>query len=110
MRFCGEELKKGDNPELIKQGIYYLSEDRSGTSLFLESPIWKNIIFGTEHKHPEFMSMPKLLPLTFCIASTLLWARIAAKIANKASAVTLNRATGVVLTILGAAIVLVNLF
>ena len=54
--------------------------------------------------------MPKLLPLTFCIASTLLWARIAAKIANKASAVTLNRATGVVLTILGAAIVLVNLF
>lgn len=54
--------------------------------------------------------MPRLLPLTFCIASTLLWARIAAKIANKASAVTLNRATGVVLTILGAAIVLVNLF
>ncbi len=65
VRFCGEELKKGDNPELIKQGIYYLSEDRSGTSLFLESPIWKNIIFGTEHKHPEFMSMPKLLPLSF---------------------------------------------
>ncbi len=23
VRFCGEELKKGDNPELIKQGIYY---------------------------------------------------------------------------------------
>ena len=42
-----------------------MSEDRSGTSLFLESPIWKNIIFGTEHKHPEFMSMPKLLPLSF---------------------------------------------
>ena len=44
-----------------------------------------------------------------CVASTLLWARIAAKFANKASAVTLNRATGVVLAVLGAAILVVNM-
>lgn len=54
--------------------------------------------------------MPALLPLALCIASTLLWARVAARFANKASAATLNRATGVVLTILGAAIFLVNIF
>ena len=48
--------------------------------------------------------MPDLWCLLFCVASTLLWARIAAKFANKASAVTLNRATGVVLVVLGAAI------
>ena len=53
--------------------------------------------------------MPKLLPLVLCIVFTLLWARIAAKFANKASAETLNRATGVVLTILGSAIFIVNL-
>ena len=53
--------------------------------------------------------MPLLLPLVLCIVSTLLWARIAARFANKASAATLNRATGVVLTILGGAIFLVNL-
>ncbi|MDD7642395.1 MAG: sulfite exporter TauE/SafE family protein [bacterium] len=53
--------------------------------------------------------MPQLLPLILCITFTLLWARIAAKFANKASAATLNRATGVVLTILGGAILLVNL-
>lgn len=53
--------------------------------------------------------MPKLLPLVLCIVFTLLWARIAAKFANKASAETLNRATGVVLTILGGAIFIVNL-
>lgn len=53
--------------------------------------------------------MPQILPLVLCIASTLLWARVAARFANKASAVTLNRATGVVLTILGAAIFIVNL-
>ena len=53
--------------------------------------------------------MPLLLPLVLCIVSTLLWARIAARFANKASAATLNRATGVVVTILGGAIFLVNL-
>ena len=46
--------------------------------------------------------------LVFCVASTLLWARVAARFANKASAVTLNRATGVILTVLGVAILLVN--
>lgn len=58
--------------------------------------------------HFAIGGMPDLLCLTFCVLSTLLWARIAAKFANKASAVTLNRATGVVLTVLGAAIVGVN--
>ena len=53
--------------------------------------------------------MPQVLPLILCILFTFLWARIAAKFANKASAATLNRATGVVLTILGAAILVVNL-
>ena len=52
--------------------------------------------------------MPDLWSLLFCVVSTLLWARIAAKFANKASAITLNRATGVVLTVLGIAIITVN--
>ncbi len=42
--------------------------------------------------------------LICCVLSTLLWARIAAKFANKAEPATLNRATGVVLVVLGAAI------
>lgn len=53
--------------------------------------------------------MPDVWCLLLCVASTLLWARIAAKFANKASAVTLNRATGVVLAVLGTAILIVNL-
>ena len=52
--------------------------------------------------------MPEMLPLVLCVIFTLLWARIAALFANKASAITLNRATGVVLTVLGTAILLVN--
>ena len=53
---------------------------------------------------------PDWTTLLFCVLSTLLWARVAAKFANKASPVVLNRATGVVLAVLGAAILLVNLF
>lgn len=58
--------------------------------------------------HFAIGGMPDILCLIFCVASTLLWARVAAKFANKASTVTLNRATGVVLAVLGAAILIVN--
>ena len=44
-----------------------------------------------------------------CIVFTLLWARIAAVFANKAEPATLNRATGVVLVVLGLAIMGFNL-
>ena len=44
----------------------------------------------------------------YCVLSTLLWARIAAKFANKANPATLNRVTGAALAILGIAILFVN--
>jgi len=48
--------------------------------------------------------------LILCVAFTLLFARLAAKFANKARPETLNRATGVVLVVLGAVILFVNAF
>ncbi len=48
--------------------------------------------------------------LIFCIASTLLWARIAARFANKSTPKVLNRATGAVLVVLGVVILSVNFF
>ena len=51
---------------------------------------------------------PDVWCLVFCVLSTLLWARIAAKFANKASPIVLNRATGAVLVVLGVAILAVN--
>ena len=47
---------------------------------------------------------PDLLVLALCMLFTLIWARIAAKIANKATPKTLNRATGMVLVALGVVI------
>lgn len=47
---------------------------------------------------------PDWLALVYCVLSTLLWARIGARFANKATPKTLNRATGVILVILGIAV------
>lgn len=59
------KIEKGDTKTLTGNGIYYLSEDRSSTSLFLDSPIWKNMIFGTEKRHPEFLCWPGCPALSF---------------------------------------------
>ena len=48
--------------------------------------------------------IPDILTWVLCVLFTLLWARIAAVFANKAQPKTLNRATGVVLVVLGAVI------
>ena len=47
---------------------------------------------------------PDWTVFVLCVAFTLLWARIAAVFANKAQPKTLNRATGIVLVILGAVV------
>ena len=75
-----------------------------GTSVF----IMAFTAFTGAASHFAIGGMPDLWCLVFCVLSTFLWARVAAKFANKASAVTLNRATGVVLTILGLGILLVG--
>ena len=59
--------------------------------------------------HFAIGGMPDPLCLGLCVVFTLLWARIAAKFANRASAAVLNRATGLVLTVLGGAILVINL-
>ena len=60
--------------------------------------------------HFAFGGMPDLLTLILCVVFTLIWARIAAVIANKASPKTLNRVTGIILAVLGAVILVVNWF
>lgn len=77
-----------------------------GTSVF----IMAFTAFTGAVSHFTIGGMPDMYCLFFCILSTLLWARIAAKFANKASAATLNRATGFVLVILGGAVLAVSKF
>lgn len=89
---------------LLTSILGYELKTAVGTSVF----IMAFTAFTGAVSHFTIGGMPDIWCLIFCVASTLLWARIAAKFANKASAVTLNRATGVVLAVLGAAILVVN--
>ena len=52
--------------------------------------------------------MPNIEALIVCVVATLVGARIAALFANKAEPKRLNQATGVVLTVLGLAMVITN--
>ena len=54
--------------------------------------------------HFAIGGMPDVLTWVLCIVFTLVWAQIAAVFANKAKPRTLNRATGIVLVVLGAVI------
>jgi len=56
--------------------------------------------------HFALGGMPDILVLSLCMVFTLVFALIAAKIANKAKPVTLNRIVGIVLVTLGAAILI----
>lgn len=58
--------------------------------------------------HFSIGEMPDLTTLILCMVFTLIWARIAAVIANKAQAKTLNRITGIVLVTLGVIVLSVN--
>ncbi len=63
--FKGEMLKDGDTHGLIGKGIYYISENRGVDSLLLDSSIWENMIFGTEGKHQDFLSLSRIPGLSF---------------------------------------------
>lgn len=53
--------------------------------------------------------VPDFLIFALCVVFTLLWARIAAVFANKAEPKTLNRATGIVLVVLGVTVMTFNI-
>lgn len=71
-----------------------------GTSVF----IMAFTAFTGSISHFAIGGTPDWMVLILCMVFTLLWARIAAVFANKATPKTLNRATGVILVVLGIAV------
>ena len=71
-----------------------------GTSVF----IMAFTAFTGSISHFAIGGAPDWTVLILCMVFTLLWARIAAVFANKATPKTLNRATGVILVVLGIAV------
>ena len=77
-----------------------------GTSVF----IMTFTAFTGAASHFAIGGMPDPLVWVLCVIFTLVWARIAAVFANKASPKTLNRATGVILVVLGIAVMAFSKF
>ena len=73
-----------------------------GTSVF----IMTFTAFTGSMSHFAIGGIGDITCLVLCVLSTLVWARIAARFANKADPAVLNRATGVVLTALGVVMVI----
>ena len=86
--------------------LHYELKTAVGTSVF----IMTFTAFTGALSHFVIGDTPNWLLLGLCVVFTLLWARIAARFANVASPKTLNRVTGVILTVLGAVILAVNIF
>ena len=76
-----------------------------GTSVF----IMAFTAFTGAVSHFAIGGTPDWTVFALCVVFTLLWARIAAVFANKATPKTLNRATGVVLVILGVVVMGFNM-
>lgn len=77
-----------------------------GTSVF----IMAFTAFTGAVSHFAMGGMPDITCLVLCVLFTFLWARIAARFANRAKPETLNRATGVVLVILGIVLIAFKMF
>lgn len=75
-----------------------------GTSVFIMT--FTALTGGISHF--AIGGMPDILCLVCCVAFTLLWARIAARIANKSNAKTLNRVVGIVMIVTSLVILVVN--
>lgn len=82
---------------LLTSVLGYELKTAVGTSVFIMT---FTALTGSV-SHFAIGGSPDVLPLVLCILFTFIWARVAAGIANRASAKTLNRATGVILVILG---------
>ena len=82
---------------LLTSVLGYELKTAVGTSVFIMT---FTALTGSV-SHFAIGGAPDVLPLVLCVLFTFIWARVAAGIANRASAKTLNRATGVILVILG---------
>lgn len=76
-----------------------------GTSVF----IMAFTAFTGAVSHIRIDGMPDLKALIICVVFTFIGAQVSAKFANKTNAKTLNRVTGVVLSVLGLAMIVVKL-
>ena len=103
---CGMLIGGGMMMLLILTSVLgYELKTAVGTSVF----IMAFTAFTGAASHFAIGGMPDWTVWILCVVFTLIWARIAALFANKATPRTLNRVTGVILVVLGIAVMCFHL-
>lgn len=82
---------------ILTSVLGYSLKTAVGTSVF----IMTFTAFTGALSHFMIDGLPPSLPWIACILFTLIWAQVAAKMANKVDPATLNRITGIILVVLG---------
>ena len=103
---CGFVGAGGGMMLILTSVLGYELKTAVGTSVF----IMAFTAFTGAASHFAIGGLPDPLIWILCIVFTLVWARIAAVFANKATPKTLNRVTGVILVILGIAVMAFSFF
>ena len=101
----GVSAKKRALQSIVCSVLGYELKTAVGTSVFIMT---FTALTGAA-SHFAIGGAPDWTVFILCVLFTLLWARIAAVFANKADAKTLNRATGIVLVVLGIVVMGFNL-
>ncbi len=92
---------------LLTSVLGYELKTAVGTSVFIMT---FTALFGASSHFILSGELPAMTILVTCCISTLVFALLGAKFANKASPIVLNRATGIVLTTLSILLIIANLF
>lgn len=90
---------------LLTGVLGYELKQAVGTSVFIMT---FTALFGASSHFILAGSLPEMKILLLCVLSTLVFARIGAKIANVAKPKTLQRTIGIILTVLGGGMMIVN--
>ena len=91
---------------ILTSALGYELKTAVGTSVF----IMAFTAFTGAVSHFAIGGQPDWMVFILCVVFTLIWARIAAVFANKATPKTLNRVTGVILVLLGIVVFLFSLW
>lgn len=91
---------------ILTMVLGYELKSAIGTSVFIMS---FTALTGAI-SHFTIGDFPEIMPLVVCVLSTLIWAKLAATFANKATPKTLNRAMGILLSCLGVVMIIFEYF
>lgn len=65
VEYKGKKITIGDTSSIVKNGIYFLSDERKEMGLILEKSVWENLVFESYDRQTRFIKYPRLKNISF---------------------------------------------